>query len=364
MRHRAFQIGFALLLLMVPSFASNAPAWRKLMDVFEPVRAIALETQDICLLSRITKVIHMEPYLFILDDAQGIIFQFDVEGRFVRIFGNVGEGPGEYLQPVSLFEVFDGNIATYDRGSGQIKVYNQDGNFVLETPRPNKAGIIPRPSFIWPSSDQLILADFSSSTDRKYWHLITDAEMRAKDVLFGQRQPSNLPSQRPMAFSQFLKVGDHIWAGSPYDHHINIYTLDGQEKRQFKQPNASARPGAYPEGAYVELPDGRRILLSDLKQRQVNSGFAYFAPYVITRCAFVVNVFDTDFNHLKSIAGGGFHYLNDNGAYAIKQAPDLTGAQDIGAVDPREQLLLEATDWKTSDHGEVNPYLTFWKPIE
>jgi hypothetical protein len=105
---------------------------------FDRVTTIIPEMTDRSLLSSIHKIEHVGDRLYVLDGdlwrtpAVASVMEFDLEGRFIRKYGNAGRGPGEYL---SLFDfavnrtgdelfLFDGlaqipRIRAYDRNSGK-----------------------------------------------------------------------------------------------------------------------------------------------------------------------------------------------------------------------------------------------------
>jgi hypothetical protein len=106
-------------------------------EIFESVRTIPLESAPEALLSRIDKVERVGDRIFILDRNSnllgrmaGLIVEFDMEGRFVRRFGSVGRGPGEYNSVFTfaidqeagvlmLLDMRSSKIVSYDLESGK-----------------------------------------------------------------------------------------------------------------------------------------------------------------------------------------------------------------------------------------------------
>lgn len=66
-------------------------------------------------------------YLFINDVIPAQIKKFSLEGELLSVIGSVGQGPDQYLSPVTL-EVFDGRVFVEDRGNLRIKIHSQDGD--------------------------------------------------------------------------------------------------------------------------------------------------------------------------------------------------------------------------------------------
>jgi hypothetical protein len=69
-----------------------------LSSLFSEVKPIILETGEPFLLGEINGIQVYKDWLFILDNRQNIgVYVFDKDGKFIRKFGNRGNGPDEYL---------------------------------------------------------------------------------------------------------------------------------------------------------------------------------------------------------------------------------------------------------------------------
>jgi hypothetical protein len=60
--------------------------------------------------------------------------QYDARGRYVRLIGGMGQGPGEYAAPSGLAQLSDGRVVLRDTRLNRINVYRADG----------------RPETVWP----------------------------------------------------------------------------------------------------------------------------------------------------------------------------------------------------------------------
>lgn len=92
-------------------------------------KIIKLETSDACLIGEISKVMMTGDRILILD--RGItkrIFSFTRQGKFLKIIGKKGGGPGEMDDPRD-FEVINQNIYITDRQCRVFK-FDQDGNYL------------------------------------------------------------------------------------------------------------------------------------------------------------------------------------------------------------------------------------------
>ena len=76
--------------------------------------------------------------LYVFDGAGGVsgpwldprVLVFDATGTFVREFGSSGEGPGEFISPVSMAVMRDGTTAVSDMGHRAYQLFDESGGFV------------------------------------------------------------------------------------------------------------------------------------------------------------------------------------------------------------------------------------------
>ena len=60
------------------------------------------------------------------------ILKFDKSGKFLKSFGKLGKGPGEFDQPHALAMDSKGRLFVGDRSNNRIQIFDQDGNFIAE----------------------------------------------------------------------------------------------------------------------------------------------------------------------------------------------------------------------------------------
>ena len=104
---------------------------------FKKPKIILLETNDDCLIGLVTTLQVYEGYIYILEHYFAkSLFVFNMDGCFIRKIGSLGNGPGEYTQPLDFtLDTENGFIFLADRGS-RIHKYQLDGTFV-QTISPN-----------------------------------------------------------------------------------------------------------------------------------------------------------------------------------------------------------------------------------
>ena len=65
--------------------------------------------------------------IFIADRQGPILRMYNASGRFVRVVGRQGGGPGEYNTIAGIATTRDGRIAIWDPRNGRITVYDRTG---------------------------------------------------------------------------------------------------------------------------------------------------------------------------------------------------------------------------------------------
>jgi sugar lactone lactonase YvrE len=86
------------------------------------------------------------------------ILKFDKTGKFIKEFGKLGTGPGEFDQPHALAFDAQGRLFVGDRNNNRVQVLDQDGKFIQEFRQ------FSRPSGIAIKGDTLYVADSESES--------------------------------------------------------------------------------------------------------------------------------------------------------------------------------------------------------
>lgn len=91
---------------------------------------VCLEAETDCILSKISKISVSESFLFVSDSYR--LLEFDRSGRYIRLIGSQGRGPGEYdkIWDIAINEA-DREIFILSSGR-KILVYDFDGKFIRD----------------------------------------------------------------------------------------------------------------------------------------------------------------------------------------------------------------------------------------
>ncbi|WP_132433535.1 6-bladed beta-propeller [Natronoflexus pectinivorans] len=102
-------------------------------DLLSDVEYIILERTPNSVIGKIDKLIITDDYIFVMDvEHAKKLFQFDSNGRFIKIIGGFGRGPGEYQQLVD-FTVCDitNRILAIDINR-KLVVFDKQGELIKE----------------------------------------------------------------------------------------------------------------------------------------------------------------------------------------------------------------------------------------
>ncbi len=86
------------------------------------------------------------------------VLKFDKTGKFIKEWGKLGTGPGEFDQPHALAFDSKGRLFVGDRNNNRVQVFDQNGTFVQEFKQ------FSRPSGIFIKNDILYVADSESES--------------------------------------------------------------------------------------------------------------------------------------------------------------------------------------------------------
>jgi hypothetical protein len=185
---------------------------------------IPLETNEQCLIGVVRQVEIRDGKIYILDLKQMALFVFDMEGKFLTRIGNRGEGPGEYITPMSFDFDLSANMIVVNDIEKKALLY-----FGLDDYRFNYAKTLPGHYSSFSILSNHSISFFSSSGVRKergedYYVLVCDSLLNPEHTYF----PADFKSGYSYSLGRnFYRVGnrDFVYHGQiPV-----IYEIAGDE---------------------------------------------------------------------------------------------------------------------------------------
>jgi sugar lactone lactonase YvrE len=85
------------------------------------------------------------------------ISRFTKDGKFIKSFGKLGSGPGEFRGPHDLTMDLQGRLLVADRGNMRVQILDQDGKYLGEWKQ------FSRPSGVYIRNDMIYVADSESN---------------------------------------------------------------------------------------------------------------------------------------------------------------------------------------------------------
>ncbi|MBN9392208.1 MAG: TIGR03663 family protein [Chloroflexi bacterium] len=107
--------------------------------------------------------------LFITDTGNKRVVVYDKQGNFVRQFGSVGNGQGQFNEPVGLALGPDGNVYVADLRNKRVEVVDKQGNFVKEIEVPTwKEAVLSEPYLAFDPQGNLWVSDPANGAILKF----------------------------------------------------------------------------------------------------------------------------------------------------------------------------------------------------
>jgi len=204
--------------------------------------------------------------LYILDSYKGTIFVFDENGKRLRQFGKLGQGPGEFESPNSMV-IKNNRIYVFD-GLFLLKILTLDGNYI----RQSKIDIAYlNPLMIKPVGDKFYF--LAGKTDRTFTDLMliltsTDDSFSGGKELFRYKFPLGLKG--PSCWEWLFINGEggfYFPLDNMAQYLITRFDKNGQPVlsfgRKYKVQNYSAKAREELESRYKKSIEKGETILPD-----------------------------------------------------------------------------------------------------
>lgn len=189
--------------------------------------------------------------LYVMDDQGGRIVMVNPEGEFVREFGRLGDGPGEFSASsntaVGFAVLRDGRAVVFDPGHSAFQVFAPDGAFDRSVRMPGTSMYLIRTLAPARDGQNVITTSVgafsmgSSSDDseppfRPVYRLVLTGDEAVQDTVIRAWRPSGDPGAfRPALVARALPDGGLVYTDSSA-YAIKVATRNGDLTRVLKRP--------------------------------------------------------------------------------------------------------------------------------
>ena len=243
MKNRRYSIALAFFVLVLFSIFGWANAEKSLAEIYKTgkvhfVPEITIDDsvlpEDVFFLGSGDIVIDEEGNVYVMDSRAKHIKKFDAAGKFLKLIGREGQGPGEFSRPTGLVCSEDKLIA-WDMRAFRFSLFTLDGKFIksvshsfIEKGNPRKLRALPNGEFVV----EIEKINFDPKTPQDLSIVLFSPEMEQVKTLYTRpvwRNIWGIPNAPniPMPFSPYahwdLTPEGNIAIGYSDKYEIDIY---------------------------------------------------------------------------------------------------------------------------------------------
>lgn len=150
---------------------------KKFASLIESVEVVPLEETEESLLTSASRVIKYDGQYLVVNKGDEEIVFFNEQGKYIRTFNRLGEGPGEY-KSINTFWVKEDVISVYERGRSIIFRYTLAGDFIDSRKLPTQVGHVGEYG-----EDYVVEFNFNLIGDSVLYKFgVLDKELKPKDL--------------------------------------------------------------------------------------------------------------------------------------------------------------------------------------
>ena len=184
--------------------------------------------------------------LYVMDDQGGRIVVVNRKGEFVREFGRIGDGPGEFSASsntaVGFAVLRDGRTVVFDPGHSAFQLFGPDGEFERSVRIPGNSFQVIRPMAPARDGRNVITTSVGTVTDDPeppfrpvYRFLLTGDEAVQDTAIRAWRPAGDAGGFRPALVAGALPDGSLVYTDSSA-YAIKVATRDGDLRRVLTRP--------------------------------------------------------------------------------------------------------------------------------
>ena len=204
---------------------------KNILDIGKIKKAVKLETKDNSLIGNIDKVIYDKNKDFYIADyySSKKMFRFDKKGNFIRSYGKIGQGPGEY-NSIKGFAL-DSESNLFLLGNYKLIKFDKNGKLLKEIRIKYHSGYI----IIVNDLIYIFILRYRDVPKNKKAILILDNNLKKVGEI--GTYDTRLEKYLFTPIKMFAKNQDNLYFIDVYDFKLNIFNQKSKELSSLKIPN-------------------------------------------------------------------------------------------------------------------------------
>lgn len=230
----------------------------------------------------------------VVDFGDNNLKLFDAAGKFLKVIGRKGQGPGEFNMPTDL-AVSGDRLAVWDMGNRRLSLFGVNGDFVKSedassfTARPRDLAALPQ-------------GEFLLETEKTYFNEPDRPQDCSLDVLSPDLKTKNTVYRQAVLRNKYRRQGsvtfnviqpfgpDVFWAVTPggrivvgysEKYEFLVYRTDGVEEFRFSHPHEAVKVTGEDEKSFfagMSYTEGGAVKLGAPEHIVKNTVFPKFKP--------------------------------------------------------------------------------------
>jgi len=300
---------------------------------------------EISIFGQIDDIYYNENHILILDSKIGKkVLKFDASGNFECMFGGIGDGPGEYRHPITIYVSNHNKVLILNNNPPDLHVFSFD-NILIETIPSHRFPGIFDPQNIDEIDDYYVC--YVPGRNGKRIRIL-DNDFRIVDSFL-----SDEPAQRKakLGGGGICVINNYIWVVGAYNPIVSIYDIAGNMIHQTGL-HLLNNPKILNNDDIKDLDKGDyRELLSILDNKNITTKIMNLDDQIVITGDFVYS--------------NSYHFdiYDKNGKLIYNQLPFKTNNEKFIKVQDDYILTYSIDDPEIVDNDEINAILYIYKPI-
>lgn len=234
-------------------------------SIFRMSHYIVLEATDESLIKRLGKVMFYDNNIFLLDSDEKKVLVFDGDGKYLRQYSHLGQGPGEYFS-LQDFTIKGDTLYLLDRNGGQLFLYSLSDSLIQRRKVDKARGICVLADDKYALNVELGSADNSLQKSYCSYVYFDKQKCKLRNIPYN-KELCGLSYSLSEGSNSFYYYNDSVFTFFPYND--TIYCVDKQDGEL--SPYAVIQIG----DEHIAINDGKKRV-DELRKKVSSSIFSLY----------------------------------------------------------------------------------------